>query len=164
MYHNLPISVSTLHYPLGVGRSLQYRPPVCIWISPGLSSFSSLALSSLIWDVLDSLGDAQWPLCYLQLPTQGTHLALAILSGSTHGVCDGSYMPSFCHDLGATAWFLEDSHSPGLHTCYGFLHGTGDPGISYTYWAELQGMHALLLALHFIFQAFSLPSGSSWSQ
>ncbi len=122
-------------------------------------AFLPLLPPASIWDVLDSLGDAQWPLCYLQFPTGGTHLALAILSCSAHGVCDGSYMPSLCHDLGAAAWFLKDSHSPGLHTFYSSLHGTGGPGIPNAYHAGLQGMHVLLLAIHSICQAFSLPLG-----
>ena len=68
-------------------------------------------------------------------------------------------MPSLCSNLGAAAWFLEDSCSPGLHICYGSLHSTGGPGVSNAYQSELQGMYAMLLAVRSICQAFSLPSG-----
>jgi len=108
---------------------------------------------------LEDLGHSNWPLQYSHFPLEGTHLALAILLGQAHGVCDGSYMPSLRIDLGAAAWFLEDSLSPGLHTCYGSLHSTGGPGISNAYRAELQGMHAMLLATQSICTAFSLTSG-----
>jgi len=82
---------------------------------------------------LEDLGLFNWPLQYLHFPTQGTHLALAVLLGHAHVVSNGSYMPSLCHDLGTAAWFLEDSASPGLHTCYGSLHSTRGPGVSNTY-------------------------------
>ncbi len=59
--------------------------------------------------VLEDLGPCNWPLQYSHFPLEGTHLALAILLGHAHGVCDGSYMPSLWLDLGAAAWFLEDA-------------------------------------------------------
>jgi len=115
-------------------------------------------IRDLFW-ILEDLGPSNWPLQYSHFPTHGAHLALAILLGQAQGICNGSYMPSLHRDLGAAAWFLEDSTSPGLHICYGSLHSTGGPGISNAYHAELQGMHAMLLAVSSVCQAFSLPSG-----
>jgi len=43
---------------------------------------------------------------------------------------------------------------------YGSLHSMGGCGISNTYQAKLQGMHAILLAVCSICQAFSLPYGT----
>jgi len=111
-----------------------------------------------LFHILEDLGPCNWPLQYSHFPLEGTHLALAILLGHAHGVCDGSYMPSLWLDLGAATWFLEDSSSPGHHTCYGSLHSTGGPGISNAYQSKLQGMHAMLLAIQSICQAFSLSS------
>jgi len=112
-----------------------------------------------LFQVLEDMGPCNWPLQFLHFPIHGVNLALAVLLGHAHGICDSSYMPSLHSDLGAAAWFLEDSHSPGLHICHGSLHSTGGSGVSNAYWSELQGMHAMLLAVHSICQAFSIPSG-----
>jgi len=75
----------------------------------------------------------------------------------------GSAMALTCL-ASATTWvlllgFLEESLSPGFQIYYGSLHSTSGHGVSNTYWSELQGMHAILLAVYSICQAFSLPSG-----
>jgi len=80
-------------------------------------------------------------------PENGQAAANSISLGTAHGVCDGSYMSEALPDFATAAWLLEDSHFPHLHLCRGITHVSGPPSEANAYGAELQGLHALLLAI-----------------
>jgi len=50
-------------------------------------------------------------------------------------------------DFATAAWVLEDSHLPHLHLCRGIAHVSGPPSEVNAYCAELQCLHALLMAI-----------------
>ena len=91
--------------------------------------------------------DRSWPLHSSVFPDNGQAVAQAIHLGTAHGVCDGSYMSEVSPDFATAAWLLEDSHLLHLHLCRGIVHVSGPPSAANAYRAELQGIHALLMAI-----------------
>jgi len=83
----------------------------------------------------------------LCLPNHRLAVANAISLGTAHGICDGSYMSEASPDFATMAWLLEDSHLPHHNLCWGITHVSGLPSEANAYHAELQRLHALLLAI-----------------
>jgi len=50
-------------------------------------------------------------------------------------------------EFAMAAWLLEDSHYPYQNLCQSITHVSGPPDAINTYCAELQDLHALLLAI-----------------
>ncbi len=63
-------------------------------------------------------------------------------------------------DFATTAWLLEDSHFPHLHLCQGIVHVSGPPSAANAYHAELQGLHALLMAIKGLCSFHRITTGS----
>lgn len=131
--------------------------------SPSCHHASSLPASILsIPSILDEWGpSAAWPLRHSRFPNNGSLLATAIRNGSAHGVSDGSYMPGLSRSLAAAAWTLEDSLNPLISVCHGVtLLSSLDESQINAYRAELQGIHAMLLALTAVAKLHDIRSGS----
>jgi len=76
-----------------------------------------------------------------------------------HRVCDGSYMSAVSPDFATAAWLLEDSHFPHQNLCKGITHISGPPADVNANHAELQGLHALLLAIKGLCSFHAITSG-----
>lgn len=59
------------------------------------------------------------PLLTARFPDNGRLVAQAVRTGTAHGACDGSYMPSRSKWIATAAWILEDSANPGVEVCSG---------------------------------------------
>jgi len=125
-----PGPAQTLHFQ---GSSLQPIPP------PPAATLSDHII--YLWK------DWAWPLHSSVFPNNGQAAANAIHLGMAHGVCDGSYMTEASPDFATAAWLLEDSCLLHLNLCWGITHVSGPPSKSNAYHAELQKLHALLLAV-----------------
>ncbi len=125
-----PGPAQMLHFQ---GSSLQPIPP------PPTDTLSAHLL--YLWK------DHSWPLHSSVFPDNGQAIAHAIHLGTAHRVCDGLYMSKVSPDFSTTAWLLEDICLPHLHLCQGIVHVSGPPSAANAYHAELQGLHALLMAI-----------------
>jgi len=99
-----------------------------------------------------------WPLRSAHIDNVPPSLLQAIVTGSALGICDGSYMPQRYPHLAAAAWILH-SGSEQASTCHGVTQVHGQPAVINSFRAELQGMHALLLALTHICSTHGLSAG-----
>ncbi len=104
--------------------------------------------------------DCSWPLHSSVFPDNGQAVAQAIHLGTVHGVCNGSYTSKVSPDFATAAWLLEDSHLPHLHQCQGIVHVSGPPSAANAYCAELQGLHALLMAIKGLCSFHRITMGS----
>ncbi len=99
-----------------------------------------------------------WPLHLAHFPHSGAPIAASILAGTALAISDGSFMPKCFPHLAATAWIIH----PGLlsvgHPCHGVTPVHGQPSVIISYRAELQGLHALLLAVNHICMSHHLHS------
>lgn len=121
---------------------------------PPPSQFSHLADFLLL--VHDS---PYWPLTSSLFPCNGTTVASAILGGTAVGVCDGSYMPSMDAGRAAASWVIVDSLQPHLNSCFGHTLVSGTAVAINSYRAELQGLHALLLAVEILCSFHHITEG-----
>jgi len=128
------------------GSSLQPIPP--------------LPAATLSDHIISLWKDWAWPLHSLVFPNNGQAAANATHPGIAHGVCDGSYMSEASPDFATAAWLLEDSCLPHLNLCQGITHISGPPSEANAYCAELQGLHALLLAIKQLCSFHSITTGS----
>jgi hypothetical protein len=103
--------------------------------------------------------EAGWPLRDSIFPLEGLQIAIAIITGRAQGVCDGSYMPNLSLSLASAAWIIEDPEAPGP-ACRGACRVSGQPSDTNAYRAELQGIHALLLAATVVCRAHRIGSGA----
>jgi len=101
-----------------------------------------------------------WPLHSSVFPNQALAVANAICLGTAHGVCNGSYISTVSPDFATTAWLLEDSHFPHQNLCCSITHVSGPPSKANAYCAELQGLHALLLAIKGLCSFYAVTIGS----
>jgi len=99
-----------------------------------------------------------WPLYSSVFPNQGQAIAEAIMLGTAYGVCDGLYMSEASPEYATAAWLLEDSRFPHQNLCCSIVHVSGIIDVN-AYQAELQGLHALLLAIKAICSYYSVTSG-----
>jgi hypothetical protein len=116
---------------------------------PPLDSISS---------ILQDMGERAWPLRQRTFPHDGLAIALAITHGSAIAVADGSFKPGRALHLGAAAWIIHDPSHPA-QSCSGATAVSGGIGIVSAYRAELQGVHAILLALWTICLRHSILAG-----
>jgi len=72
----------------------------------------------------------------------------------------GSYMSAASLDFATAAWLLEDSHFPHQNLCCSITHVSGPPADANAYDMELQGLHALLLAIKGLCSLHTVTSGS----
>jgi hypothetical protein len=114
--------------------------------------------SSSIRSLFLDLGAHSWPLLTSSFPSEGIHLAIALSTGTAVAVCDGSYSPTRSLHLASAAWILYDTHTG--QNCRGATRVCGDMDVITAYRAELQGLHAILLATWVICQRHSLTTGS----
>jgi hypothetical protein len=98
----------------------------------------------MIRQLVNSWDDA-WPLADAIFPAQLDPLAQAIMMGSAHGCCNGSYMPELSTELGAAAWTVEDPVT--LQAIQGTTQTTGEERVVNAYRSELQGIHSILFAI-----------------
>jgi len=63
-------------------------------------------------------------------------------------------------EFATAAWLLEDSRFPHQALCHGIVHVSGVMNDVNAYHAELQGLHALLLAVKAVCSFYSITSGS----
>jgi len=101
-----------------------------------------------------------WPLASAQFPEEGDPIASAFSSGAAVAICDGSYMPKRYPHLAAAAWIIHPGPAASASPCYGVTQVHGAPESVNSYRAELQGLHALLLAILHICMTHHLSSGS----
>jgi len=101
-----------------------------------------------------------WPLHSSVSPNQGQALTEAIMLGMAHGVCDGSYTSEASLEYATATWLLEDSRFPHQSLWCSIVHVSGITTDINAYQAELQGLHALLLAIKAICSYYSVTSGS----
>jgi len=99
-----------------------------------------------------------WPLRSAHIGTVPPPLLQAIVTGSALAICDGSYMPHQYPHLAVAAWILH-SGSELAFTCHGITQVHGQPTVINSFRVELQGMHALLLALMHICSTNGLSAG-----
>jgi len=83
----------------------------------------------------------------------------AVMLGMAHVVCNGLYMSEASLEYATAAWLLEDSRFPHQNLCHGIVHVSGITTDVNAYQAELQGLHALLLAIKAICSYYSVTSG-----
>lgn len=92
-----------------------------------------------------------WPLCSSTFPRDGSPLLTALENGTAIGVCDGSYMPCLDRSRATAAWILVDPLQPDTASqCAGLTAVSGSPELVNAYRAELQGIHAILMGVHFL--------------
>jgi len=120
-------------------------------------SRSAPADTSSIHAVLADMGETAWPLAGMDW-TNVEQMAHAIQTGTAIGACDGSYMPERSKAHGATAWVLQTSPS---EQCFlsGSCSTSGIPREVNAYRSELQGIHAVLLALTVICKVYNILEG-----
>ena len=107
----------------------------------------------------------RWPIDLADFPNNGETVANAIREDRAQGGCDGSYKAERAADLGAAAWLLEDSNkvrSPALarDSCCGVVRTSGTRDEVNAYRSELQGVHALFLAIKLLCIYHKITSGS----
>jgi len=101
--------------------------------------------------------DCPFPHCSLLFPSRGCTLAMS--QGTTISISDGSYMPSQFPSLVAAAWILTDPIRLSSSACSGVIQANGSPHIINSYWVELQGIHILLQAVHWLCEQHELKLG-----
>jgi len=101
-----------------------------------------------------------WPLRSAHFPESAVSIAQAISAGTAVAICDGSYMPNRYSHLAAAAWIIHPGPNNSALPCYGVTQVHGAPPSVNSYRAELQGLHALLLAIQHICRTHHLTSGS----
>ncbi len=99
-----------------------------------------------------------WPLRFAHLESISPILLQAIAAGTALAICDGSYMPRRYPQLAAAAWILHSGSAPAA-SCHGVTQVHGHSSSINSYRAELQGLHALLLALVSLCTQHDLVSG-----
>ena len=109
--------------------------------------------------------DYGWPLQKSNFPGKGDSIAQALIKGTAQGVCDGSYKPKTTDELGTAAWVIEDAdrvvdHNYSPRSCVGVVRTTGTRREINAYRSELQGIHAILLAVKAICQLHNVHQGS----
>ena len=107
-----------------------------------------------------------WPLALSDFPANGAVLADAIRDGTVQGIADGSHKPEQAEDLGAAAWVLEDAVSvrdtgvsPG--SCRGMVRTSGTRSEVNACRSELQGAHAMFMAVKLSCACCKITSGST---
>lgn len=95
--------------------------------------------------VIQSMGEKGWPLATAQFPDEGRQLKDAITQGTARGVSDGSYKREQAEDLGTAGWIIFDPNTRSH--CGGVVQTTGQRSEVNAYRSELQGLHAMLLAI-----------------
>jgi hypothetical protein len=111
-----------------------------------------------IFEAIQALGPTGWPLssaCWTRSP----EIAQAILDGKALGVADGSYMEKISKKHGAAAWIVQECADSALY-CQGQVDTSGNTNEVSSYRSELQGVHALLMAIMIICQVYNIKSGS----
>lgn len=102
---------------------------------------------------------SHWPLTDTSFPDNGLPIAMAISNGTALSACDGSYMPSLDSRRASAAWIMS---APDLHSdsqCSGATLVSGSAPWVNSYRAELQGLHATLLATDVICKYHRVSSG-----
>jgi len=97
--------------------------------------------------ILHNLGNLAWPLQNLNLTSPPAWLLDSLQMRSLLAVCDGSYQPQCSKTMAALAWLIADSRNLSFQ-CHGVCKVAGPLDSINSYWAELQGMHSLLLYLN----------------
>jgi len=97
--------------------------------------------------------DFDMALHWTHLLVNSNLLEAVIRNSSTIGLLDGSYMPQQYPRLATAAWMLADSVASTPSLFSGVCPVSGLSASVNAYWAELQGIYALLAALkHFCIQ------------
>jgi len=138
--------------PPGPAQTLHFQGSCLQPIPPPLAT-------TLLAHVLQLCKEQVWPLHSSVFPNQGQAAANAIHLGTAQGVCDGSYMSAASPDFATAAWLLEDSHFPHQNLCQGITHVSGPSADANAYCMELQGFHALLLAIKGLCSFYAITSG-----
>jgi len=79
--------------------------------------------------------------------------------GTAHKICDRLYMSETSLESATVAWLLEDSRLSHQSLCHSIAHVSGITINVNAYQAEIQGLHALLLAIKAICSYYSVTSG-----
>ena len=147
-------------------------PPDCQYATATVDSFgnalfegaaplldATTALPLTVRAAIDALGEPGWPLHDSIFPAdEGKAIAQALQDGKeVLSACDGSYMARLSTQHGAAAWVVEEQAmgSKARGVCQ--TSGTEDEVNPYR--SELQGIHALLLAVKILCQLHSVTSG-----
>jgi hypothetical protein len=93
----------------------------------------------------------------MTIPPNLNSLVQAIIDGTAHGGCDGSYMREQSPNLGSAAWKVEDPASG--QAIEGTVQTTGDAREVHAYCSEFQGIHAILLAISAVCTFHQLTAG-----
>ena len=106
-----------------------------------------------------------WPLALSDFPANGAVPADAVRDGTAQGIADGSCKPEQAEDPGAAAWVLEDAVSvrdtgvsPG--SCRGMVRTSGTRSEVNACRSELQGAHAMFMAVKLSCACCKITSGS----
>ena len=108
-------------------------------------------------ELLPSLGEDGWPLKTAWFPDE-ERLVQAIQNGTARGVSDGSYKPKANPSLAAAAWIILDE--AGSTHVGGVVRVTGMQNETNAYRAELQGLHAMVMAVWTLCRAHNVTTGS----
>ena len=108
--------------------------------------------------LIDKIGPAGWPLATAWFPEEGSTLAEAIRKGTAIGVSDGSYKPNQATHLASAGWIVQDLHTK--KHIGGVLRVSGNPKETNAYRAELQGLHAMLMAITILCEFHWITQGS----
>ena len=108
--------------------------------------------------LINSWGDEGWPLTECsQFPEDGRALAEGIVNGTALCSSDGAYKPRYSR-LGAAAWIAEGQ--PNGVQCTGRCQTSGNRKEVNAYRSELQGLHAIMLALTAVCTFHKITAGS----
>ena len=105
-----------------------------------------------------TLGKCGWPIQTAWFPHQGLHIAQAIKDGTAIGVSDGSYQPNKARHLASAGWIILDLNTH--QQTGGVVRVSGTKRETNAYRAELQGLHAMLLAVHTLCKFHQIAQGS----
>jgi len=118
-----------------------------------------IPVDSLVAHICQLWKECTWPLYSSVFPNQGQAITEAIMLGMAHEICNGLYMSETSLEYATAAWLLEDSRFPHQNLCHGIVHVSGITIDINAYQAELQGLHALLLASKASCSYYSVTSG-----
>jgi len=100
-----------------------------------------------------------WALSHTKSLADSSCLVAAICLSTAIALSNGSYMPHRYPHLAAAAWFLADSMANMESLFFGAAPVCGPPSTINAYWAELQGIHDLLVAIKFICNQYEISEG-----
>ena len=141
-----------LHIPI-VRPTLSHQRVEMLGSAPLLANPTATPPWS-IFEAIARLGTCGWPLSNCDWTYVG-EVARGIREGKAVGSSDGSHMRERSKEHGAAAWLLAPEAYATIF-CLGQCYTSGSATEINSYQSELQGIHAILLALFVICQVYDI--------